>query len=55
MRDQIKDAPLTDREETYRERKRGEKSPAPGGILTHDLSVMRRVFYCCATIAAPFA
>ena len=33
----------------YREEK---KSPAPGGIQTHDLSVMRQTLYLCATTAA---
>ena len=28
------------------------KSQAPSGIHTHDLSVTRRVLYCCATAAA---
>ena len=45
--------PLIDRER-YRERKRREKSPAPGGIRTHDLSVMRRVLYHCAITSASF-
>ena len=31
---------------------RREKSPAPGGIGTHNLSVMRRELYRCATIVA---
>ena len=34
------------------ERKEEEKSPARGGIRTHDLSVMRRALYRCATTAA---
>ena len=29
-----------------------QKSPAPGGIWTHDLSVMRHALYRCATTAA---
>ena len=29
-----------------------EKNLAPGGIRTHDLSIMRRVLYRCATTAA---
>ena len=29
-----------------------EKSPAPGGIWTHNLLIIRRVFYRCATIVA---
>ena len=35
---------LVDREE--------KKSPAPSEILTHNLSVMKRVLYHCATTAA---
>ena len=31
----------------YREERGERKSPAPGGFLTHDLSVMRRVLYRC--------
>ena len=29
-----------------------EKSPAPGAIQTHDLSVMRSALYSCATTVA---
>ena len=29
-----------------------KKSPAPGGIRTHDLSVTRCALYCCATTTA---
>ena len=29
-----------------------KKSPEPGGIRTQDLSVRRRVLYCCAATAA---
>ena len=40
MRDLIKDTLLIEK----------RKSPAPGGIQTHDQSVTRRVLYrCCAT------
>ena len=31
----------------------GGKSPAPGGIRTHDLLIMWRVLYRCATTATP--
>ena len=51
-RDLIKKAPLSDRV-----RKRGtgrEKSPAPGGIWTHDLLIATRVLYHCATTASQF-
>ena len=41
MRDLIRDTTLIDRER-YRVRQRREKSPAPGGVWTHDLSVTRR-------------
>ena len=34
------------------EKRRG-KSPASGGIQTHDLSVTRRVLYHCAITAVP--
>ena len=32
--------------------KEEEKSPAPGGIQTHDLQITRGVLYSCATTAA---
>ena len=32
---------------------RREKSPAPGRIQNHNLSVMRRLLYPCATTTAP--
>ena len=41
MGDLIRDTTLIDRER-YRVRQRREKSPAPGGVWTHDLSVTRR-------------
>ena len=34
------------------ERREDEKSPAPGGNLTLNLTITRRVFYCCDTTMA---
>ena len=34
------------------ERIEKRKSPAPGGIRSHDLSVTRHALFCCATTAA---
>ena len=50
MRDLTKDTPLIDREKEKEKEKREEKKrPAHDGIQAHNLFVMRRVLYCCAT------
>ena len=50
VRDQIKGTQLRERD-TEKEREE-EKSPAHGGIRSHNHSVMRRVLCRCATTAA---
>ena len=51
MRGLIKDTPMIDRErEIQRKTEKREKSPAPGGIRTHNLSVTRHVLqHLCTT------
>ena len=49
MRDLTKGPPLMDREKEKEKEREDKKSPAPGGIQAHNLFVMRRVLYCCAT------
>ena len=48
LRELFKDTPLA-MESGMKEE---EKSPAPGGIQTHDLQITRGVLYSCATTAA---
>ena len=40
------------RKHYWDDREEKKKRPAPGGIQTHDLSVMRRALYRCATTPA---
>ena len=40
------------KEQRIKEGRENEKSPAPGGNYTHDLTVTRQGLYSCATITA---
>ena len=51
MRNLIKDAPLSDSVRENEKEKRREEIPAPSGIRTHELLILRRVLYPCATTA----